>query len=194
MKVKPSVPVYTAAVLLAVSTTACLFSEEATAPPKNPANSEPKYVLANLQYSFNHRDEENLQACLGADFVFYFDPTDVGRIAGENYLIPASWGKADLKRAARNIFERAQTLSFSVAWENLGTPGEEVEYVLKENVAAELVVTLEGNVVYRGTGSGDFGFSKEAPETWKLAKWQDGTGPGAEEVSNLGFLLASFYE
>jgi len=70
---KKMLPLVAVLTLLALS---CGDEEDVTPPP--PAHT-PADVIESVEISFNKRDIETLKKSLSRDFVFYFDPDDVGQ-------------------------------------------------------------------------------------------------------------------
>ncbi|NIT35161.1 MAG: hypothetical protein GTN49_01455, partial [candidate division Zixibacteria bacterium] len=86
------------ALIIILSGTAC---EEEVEPPPPPAPlNTPAEVLKSVEISFNQRDIEILKNSLSPDFVFYFDPDDVGQNPpGSQYRIPESWSYTEFWQA-----------------------------------------------------------------------------------------------
>ncbi|MEE9456999.1 MAG: hypothetical protein V3W11_07610 [bacterium] len=191
------------AAALALMTLAC-FEEESPPAPKQFEPSSPVNVLKNVEISFNQRDINLLSAMLSENFVFHFDPRDVGRSppGGSQYVIPESWTRAEFLRAVTNMFGKAYSISLSIETDNVGQPRpEETEY-LAENVPVELLAMLnelDGYITY-GTSTFDFEryLAEGGGKYWRLTEWQDGSryhdeAPAALRPATLGTVLAVFY-
>jgi len=90
----------------AVALLALSCGEEEGVAPQEPdrfAPTSPANVLKNVGLAFTNRDVDLLKAMLSTNFVFYFDPDDVGqRVPGSQYVIPESWNRTrDFARRLR---------------------------------------------------------------------------------------------
>ncbi len=193
------------AAALALLGLAC-FNEEEGVTPRVPDRLEattPTNVLKNVEISFNQRDINLLKAMLSTEFVFYFDPRDLGQNPpGSQYVIPESWTRAEFLRAAANMFKKAHTISLSIGTGSVGEPRpEETEYQA-ENVPAELLVMLDELNGYIANSASTFEFERYLAEGggkhWRLTEWQDrgrycDEAPAALEPATLGRVLAVFY-
>jgi hypothetical protein len=182
--------------VLAALGTGCLFGDEPEEPPEVPAMTEPKYVLAHVERSFNERDKDLLNECLQADFTFYFDPGDVGQNPpGSEYLIPESWSKAEFTAACGNMFDKAYNISLSIPRDKIGKPKEGVTYFdVKKNPLDILVMVDELNGYLADQGYCDFGFGQQADGKWRMANWYDHTGAyNGDTPTTLGRILALYH-
>ena len=191
---------------VAVALLALSCGEEEGVTPRVPDRLEPTTpanVLKNVETSFNQRDINLLKAMLSENFVFYFDPRDVGQYPpGSQYVIPESWTRAEFLRAAANMFKKAYSISLSIETDNVGEPRpEETEYYV-ENVPADLLVMIDELDGYLAYGASTFEFERYLAEGggkhWRLTGWQDlgryydERFPGVEP-STIGRILALFY-
>jgi len=168
----------------AVALAALSCEETPTEPPPNPplANISPANVLGNVEISFNRRDLEVLKSALSRNFVFYFDPDDVGQSPpGSNYIIPESWTYTDFTGAVANMFENAHSISLQINKSAVGTPGENETTYKAENVTINLLVMIDE---LNGFRAGDYGYCNYAFERydgeggkklWRLTGWWDRT-------------------
>jgi hypothetical protein len=195
-----------ASVVAAVLLLAC-GEEEGVTPPPGPERllpTTPAYVLKNVEIAFNGRDVNILRAMLSENFVFHFDPRDVGSSppGGIPYIIPESWTRAEFLKAVANMFDKALRISFSIETDNVGKPRpEETEYYA-ENVPAELLVMLDELNGYIAYSASAFAFESYRAEgggkCWRLTEWRDygsyydEKAPGVSPAT-IGKILAVYY-
>ncbi len=194
-----------ASVAVAVLTLAC--GEEEGVTPRVPDRVEattPANVLENVAFSFNHRDINLLKAMLSTEFVFYFDPRDVGKNPpGSTYIIPESWSYTEFWNALGNMFDKAYSINLSIPTGRVGTPGENETKYKAENVSISLLVMIDELNGFRAdNGYCNFEFekytTKEGKKYWRLTGWWDRTSQGYDEYlgvapSSLGRVLAMYY-
>ena len=191
-------------VAVAVLTLAC--GEEEGVTPRVPDRLEatsPANVLKNVAISFNQSNIDLLKAMLSTDFVFYFDPRDVGASPpGSHYRIPESWSYTDFWQVLNNMFDEAYSISLSIPTGRVGTPAENETKYKAENVSISLLVMIdELNGYIADNGYCNFEFeryeSASGKKYWRLTGWWDRTSegydgyPGASPAS-LGRLLALY--
>ncbi len=181
--------------------------EEEGVTPRVPDRLEPTSpaaVLKNVEIAFNSRDINLLKAMLSENFVFYFDPRDVGQSppGKPEYKIPESWSYVEFWNAVGNMFGQAYSISLSIPTNRVGTPGENETNYKAENISISLLVMIdELNGFIADGGYCNFAFekytTKEDKKYWRLTGWWDRTSqsfdehPGAGGVS-LGEILALF--
>ncbi len=182
-----------------VAATALLFEscgeEDSTTPPGRYELTEPKYVLASVELSFNRGDAELLDKCLSDDFVFLFDADDVGKKVN-GYVIPASWNRRQLLRAARNMFARAHGVTLENGWREIGSPEMGETTYNAANVPLKLTVMLDAVNGYHLSGAKcNYGFIKNAGARWRLSRWRDLSREcgGCVGEWSLGSVLARYY-
>jgi hypothetical protein len=172
--------------------------------PPIPAYTSPATVLKAVQISFNQRDIEYLKQSLSPNFIFYFDPRDVGESPpGRNYIIPKSWSHDEFLNGANNMLQKAYAIDFSINTTGVGTPGEkETTYKAEGVTISLLVMTDEYNGFIVDGGYCDFAFERYATEKgerlWRLTGWWDHTSGGHDEGAavgpgSLGRVLAMYY-
>ncbi len=194
-----------ASLAVAVLTLAC--GEEEGVTPRGPDRVEatsPANVLKNVEISFNQSDIILLKAMLSTDFVFYFDPRDVGNNppGKPQYMIPESWSRYEFLQAVKNMFRHAYSISLSIPTARVGTPGENETKYKADNVSISLLVMiteLDGFIAENGYCN--FAFekytTKEGKKYWRLTGWWDFTSaaydesPGLDPTS-LGTILTLF--
>ncbi len=140
---------------------------------------------------------------LGPNFVFYFDPRDVGQSApGSHYIIPESWSRDEFLQAVNNMFTKAYSIDLTISTGNVGEPRPEATEYEAENVPAELLVMTDEINGYIGDGHCDFEFEKYTSEGgkkyWRLTAWWDRGRYCDEEFaatapSTIGRVLAIYY-
>jgi hypothetical protein len=136
---------------------------------------------------------------IGEEFVFWFDPDDVGDVVG-GYTIPAYWEKADFMQAINNMFNQAYSIDFKIpileAGEDaFGKPADGDTTFLKSNVTISLTVMVDATSGYIAQGICDFGFAKDSDSLWRLSMWKDHTAQlVCTEPSSLGEILAMYYQ
>ncbi len=191
----------------AIALLALSCGEEEGVSPQKPEGLEPTspaYVLKNVELTFNHRDINLLKAMLSANFVFYFDPRDVGQSPpGSKYVIPESWSRDEFLTAVNNMFRKAYSISLSISTGHVGTPGENETKYKAENISLSLLVMIDSLNGYRADeGYCNYEFERyttqEGKKYWRLTGWWDRTSEGMDEnpgisPSSLGRILAMYY-
>ncbi|HUV85772.1 MAG TPA: hypothetical protein VMX79_01525, partial [bacterium] len=128
-------------VVVAVLALAC--GEEEGVTPREPDRLEPTSpacVLKNVEIAFNRGDVNLLKAMLSEDFVFYFDPRDVGKNPpGSTYIIPESWSYTEFWQVLNKMFRQAYSISLSIPTGRVGTPGENETTYRADNITLSLV-------------------------------------------------------
>lgn len=188
---------------LAVAVLLLACGEEETLSPGYPTPTSPAAALKDVEISFNQRNTDLLELVLSPEFVFHFDPRDVGRSPpGGHYRIPESWTRTEFLRAVTNMYKKAHRISLSIETGSVGEPRpEETEY-RAENVPAELLVMLDELNGYIANSASTFEFERYLAEGggkhWRLTEWQDrgrycDEAPAALEPATLGRVLTVFY-
>jgi hypothetical protein len=170
------------AAALALLLLAC--GEDGVVTPRKPDRllpGAPVDVLKNTELAFNNYDLNLLKAMLSENFVFYFDPRDVGQNPPRSqYVIPESWTRTEFSRTVTNMFKKAHAISLYVNKGNVGKPEAEATEYNTEKVRTALLVMIDELSGYSGEGPCDFAFekytSKEGRKYWRLTKWRDGSG------------------
>jgi hypothetical protein len=187
-----------------VAALACEDRVHAPTPTPEPTGAEsPAEALEAVELSFNERAIKVLASALSEDFVFHFDPRDVGqRPPGSEYVIPESWSYTEFWPVAGNMFRQAYSINLSISTSRVGSPGENETTYKAENITISLLVMVdELNGFIADGGYCNFAFerydSASAKKYWRLTKWWDRTSecfdkyPGLEPTS-LGRVLALF--
>jgi hypothetical protein len=197
------------ALIFTLSTALLLLAcggEEGVTPrvPDRYEPTSPVNVLKNVEIAFNQRDINLLKAMLSSNFVFYFDPRDVGSSPpGKPYIIPVSWSYTEHVQASENMFNQAYRIDLSINTGRVGTPGENETTYRADNVTLSLLVMVDDlNGFIVNTGYCNFEFeryeSAGGKKYWRLTGWWDRTSQGYDEYpgaspSSLGRVLAMYY-
>jgi hypothetical protein len=163
----------------------------------------PALAINNVTVSFNSRDAAYLERVLTKEFVFHFDPRDVGQNppGGSNYVIPEYWTYAEFRNVILRMYKRAYAIDLAIPTASIGGPASGAETYLAENVSISFLVMIdELNGYIANCGYCDFEFEKyyeNGEGRWRLTGWWDHTspyidaGPGLMPQS-LGRVLAYF--
>jgi hypothetical protein len=163
--------------------------------------ASPRLVLVNVETAFNHRDVNLLKAMLSENFVFYFNPEDVGQNppGGSGYVIPESWAHTEFWQAVYRLFQLAYSIDMTIRAGDVGEPGPEATTYGAENIRVEFLVMVDENNGFICDGRCDFEFEKylggDGRHYWRLTAWWDNTSHyfDAEAVpTSLGRILALF--
>jgi hypothetical protein len=190
--------------LIALLALAC--GEEEGVTPREPERLEPTSpvnVLKNVEKSFNQSDINLLKAMLSENFVFYFDPRDVGNSPpGSEYVIPESWNRGEFLEAVNDLYKKAFRVSLSITTDNVGEPRPEATEYYAENVPVELLAMIDERNGFLAEGSCTFEFERYLTEgggkRWYLTAWRDrgdysDQEPATGDPSTIGRVLAYFY-
>jgi len=191
------------AAALALMALACFNEEEPPPAPTHPEPTSPANVLKNVEISFNQRDVNLLKAMLSTNFVFYFDPRDVGKNPpGSHYVIPESWSYTEFWQALNNMFDKAYAINLSIPTGRVGTPGENETTYRADNISLSLLVMVdELNGFIADNGYCNFEFeryeSAAGKKYWRLTGWWDRTSQGYDEFpgvtpTSFGKVIATF--
>jgi hypothetical protein len=183
---------------LLLSFTAC--DDSGTTPPPLPGNT-PAEVLELIEDYFSGRDVIDLERLLTADFVFYFDDSDVGTLVGD-YIIPESWTLTDFLSAVSRVFDNAYSIDISITSANVGEPGSDDTTYTAENIQIQFLVFVDTVNGYLAQGFVTFEFeavyNEKNEKEWRVAAWRDFTSPtesGGRSVTEASFgeILAIFH-
>jgi len=191
----------------AVALLALSCGEEEGVTPREPDRLEPTSpagVLKNVEISFNRHDINLLKAMLSGNFVFYFDPRDMGQYppGKPGYRIPGAWSRTEFLQAVKNMFDKAYSINLSIPTGRVGTPGENETTYRADNITLSLVVMIdELNGFIADNGYCNFEFerydSTAGKKYWRLTAWRDRTSQGYDEYpgvepASLGRILWLF--
>ncbi len=175
--------------LLAIVALVQCFSEPGNGEPVTwyPDFETPFQCLSNLLYTYEHyRDEPNIidkyKLVLDPQYVFYFDPEDVGTWVGD-YQIPTSWTYEEDWRATKNMFNLAHSIALDIpilnqGEEYFGTPADDATVFPRNNVTINLLLMVDESNGFQATGFCDFEFAKNENGEWHLIVWWDRTASG----------------
>ncbi|HUU57120.1 MAG TPA: hypothetical protein VMW93_07250 [bacterium] len=139
-------------------------------------STSPRAVLVNVETAFNRGDLNLLKAMLSENFVFYFDPEDVGQMVPGG-IIPETCNYAEFIRTVENLFRLSYSVSMTINTEHVGAPGSGANTFRAEDVDAELIVMMDEVSGYWGESLCDLEFekyrSKSGAYYWHLTKWWD---------------------
>ncbi|HUU57099.1 MAG TPA: hypothetical protein VMW93_07145 [bacterium] len=171
-----------ATALAALLFTGCLFSPpEIEDPEAPPVMNSPANVLKTIEIAYNQRNIRYYKSALSENFVFYFDPRDVGQTPPVGtYIIPETWSYTDDWRATDRMFQKAYDISLTIPTARVGTPEPDDNIYKANNISIKLLVMVEElNGYIADMGYCNFEFEKyknEANEDrWRLRKWWDNT-------------------
>ena len=182
-----------AAALAAALLLACGGDDEITTPTPV-VNDTPANCLKVVEGSWNSRDYHRYRATLSPNFVFYFNPNDIGDDV-EGYIIPVSWDYVEMNAAIQHMFNEAYSIKISIPTSGVGTPGDEdtIWHAENVNIGFELL-TSPGNGWRIGAGYCNFEFEKyedNGADHWRLTKWWDYTREARAAASIPGLAPAS---
>ncbi len=189
-------------IVSALALVALISCDEETA-SYYPDLSSPYGVLTELVYCFNNHQEDGIinrmDAVLSPNFIFYFDPEDVGDYVGY-YEIPVFWTKTELMSAVRNMFNQAYSIELQIpildeSEDAFGKPGEGDTAFTRINVYVNLLLMVDESNGYQAQGFCDFEFGKDGSGNWPITIWWDRTVMVLMTTSpvSLGKILAFFY-
>jgi hypothetical protein len=196
--------IITAGFLLAILVAAC--GEEGTTidtVEPRPLPVSPAVAITNVEIAFNQRGLGRLGEVIGPEFVFYFDPGDVGwnPPGGSQYVIPESWSRTEFLATVGNLLTTAYSIDLSITTSGIGEPAAGAETYRAEGVPVSLLVMIdELNGYIANGGYCNFEFEKyyaanDEPR-WRLTGWWDKTRADADAASipaSLGCVLAMYY-
>jgi hypothetical protein len=171
----------TAAAALAL--TGCPFKPPDEEPPKQPVEmTSPANVLKNVEIAYNQRNIDLYKKTLSTNFVFYFDPRDIGKSppGRPGYKIPESWSYTTDWQATYNMFNKAYSINLSIPTGRVGEPEPEENEYQADNISISLVVMIdELNGYAADEGYCNFKFEKyqneQSEDRWRLIAWWDRT-------------------
>jgi hypothetical protein len=167
-------------VVALVAALACEDRVHAPTPTPEPTGAEsPAEALEAVELSFNERAIKVLASALSEDFVFYFDPRDVGsNPPGSQYRIPESWSYTEFWQALNNMFRQAYSINLAIPTGRVGSPGENETTYKAENVRISLLVMIDSlNGFIADGGYCNFAFERydaaSGKKYWRLTGWWD---------------------
>jgi hypothetical protein len=178
---------------LALALLALSCGEEELPPPPPPPQlfGSPAGVLGAVEYSFNHRDIDLLKKSLSPNFVFYANPSEIGRPRPEGtpYRPPPSYSFTEFWHIAYNMFNSAYAINLSISTGGVGEPGPEENTFRAGDVELSLLVAVDEKSGYLAEGPCYFEFEKyktgQGRDRWRLTNWWDDTEGGGEEPPSI---------
>jgi hypothetical protein len=167
-----------------------------------PQGNTPAYALELVEESFNRRGISVLDGVLSTDFVFYFDPNNVGDEI-EGFIIPVAWGRDSHMEACSNMFSEAYSIDFDIVTESIEDPEEGATTFVTNDVQIDIRVMVDAVNGYRAKGVCDFVFVNDTSagcDDWKVSEWYDKTASAGSvglsataTESSFGTILAMYY-
>lgn len=179
----------------------CALEEPAGPTAPTLVNDTPANCLKVLAASWSAKDYGRFKACLAPDFVFDFNPSDVGRKV-EGYAIPHYWTYEEMLGMTQNMYVLAASLECGIPVTAVGTPGGNDDTWNAINIPISLTI-LQGPEDGCRVGAGYCYYAFErydegGARRWRLTEWWDftraGTAPpqGNIEPTSLGLALALY--
>ncbi len=180
---------------------ACGEEEKITKGPLA-VNNTPANCLKVVAASWCDKDYNRFKPCLSPDFVFYFNPNDVGASIG-GYTIPESWNRTEMLAAIQNMLDEAYAIDMSIPTAKVGKPGSSATTWRANNIVISMTLYTAPGTGYRiGAGYCNFAFEKYEENNearWRLTAWWDFTSESRAaaavpnvEPSSLGRVLAVY--
>ncbi len=186
-----------AAALAALLSAACFSEDPVETPTLEPiVNDSPVNCLRLTERSWVTGNFALFKPCLSPNFIFYFNPNDVGQTV-EGYVIPVSWNRAEMLAAIRKMFNQAYGIEMDIPTNGVGTPGSGATTWPADNITITMVLYTEAGTGYRiGAGYCNFAFEKyddEGKDRWRLTDWWDYTSESRDgSETSLGKVLTIF--
>lgn len=173
---------------------ACGVEEPTETQPPAIVNDSPANCLKAVAAAWSDKDYGRFKECLAADFVFDFNPADVGtKVRG--YPIPATWTYDDILNTTLNMFTLAESVSCGIPVDEVGTPGANAGTWRATNIPFNLTIMEDAESGYRvGAGYCYFTFESytdNGQRRWRLTEWWDFTRAGNATAANLGITPTS---
>jgi len=171
-------PLTTFVFLLATLTGFSGCSRAPTAPSSTPSwyeRTQPRYALADVEIAINSFDRAQLEACLAADFVYYFDPAEIGE-QYNGYTVPVFWDRDTFVAAVDAFIEHTASVEVNTAWQTCEAPAPAETTYYAANFPFLATVIADNGAGYRlDEGNCNYAFERDARGKWTLAKWWDRT-------------------
>lgn len=178
--------------LLIGSLSSCIFDPKPTPVDNGGGGNTHDYlpldkkvnVLFNLQQAYNYREIDPYKALLDPnDFVFFFEPGDVG--GPDN--IPASWGYSEEVASATNMFNKGggqkdnPILSITLelvdydkaTWTEFDPTGQPGVYETFVSYIFSIDTENETTYVTTGNERAQFRVRQDGNGLWHLVQWND---------------------
>jgi hypothetical protein len=174
--------IFGAVTLAGIAFSGCLFGAPPEEEEQEPVEmTNPAAVLTNIVVAYNQGNIDLYKSALSPNFVFYFDPDDVGQNPPVgNYVIPESWSYTEDWKATYNMFEGAYSIDLAIPTGGIGKPEEGATTYRAENITISLLVMVdELNGYISNQGYCDFEFEEyqnnSGQDRWRLTGWWDNT-------------------
>ncbi|MGD8718774.1 MAG: hypothetical protein PVH29_08125 [Candidatus Zixiibacteriota bacterium] len=175
--------IFGAVALAGIAFSGCLFGAPPDVPEQEPVEmTSPAAVITNISVAYNQRNIDLYKAAMSSNFVFYFNPADVGQNppGGSTYVIPESWTYTEDWQATDRMFQLAYSIDLAIPTGSIGEPEEGATTYRAENVTISLLVMVdELNGYIANQGFCDFEFEQyknnNGEYRWRLTGWWDNT-------------------
>lgn len=136
--------------------------------------------LKNIERSYNDRNINLYKVCLSPNFIFYFNPNDIGQNPSGNYVIPESWNYTEDWNATSNMFQEAYKIYLTIPTSGIADPQPGENSFNADNISIDLTVMETADKGYKvGGGFCNFEFEKfkndEGEDRWRIKNWWDFT-------------------
>jgi hypothetical protein len=152
-------------------------------PPPSPAA-----IVESIEVSFNTRDIDDLKGCLASDFIFYFDPEDVGGGA-DGYIIPESWRREEFLSAAETMFDVTYGVDISIDASEVDDPIINDKKYTAAGVPVRFLIMVDAvsGFFAQGTFTFEFGgeYNAKHGNEWFVIAWRDFTAPDSKRYRNV---------
>lgn len=168
-------PAFACAITLVALLYGCSQDPTSPTPTAWYKRTEPRYVLADVAIALREGNRAGIEACLAPDFVFYFDPAEIGKTYA-GYTVPVYWDRAAFVAAGEAFLSEVDSMDVDNEWETCGTPaaGETTYYSPNHSFWAEVI--MRGGTGYRlDEGQCHYAFMRDDAGKWALTKWWDRT-------------------
>jgi hypothetical protein len=192
-------------IFLALALTLACGEEGTTIDPvePRPLPVSPAVAITNVEIAFNQRGLGRLGEVIGPEFVFYFDPGDVGwnPPGGSQYVIPESWSRTEFLSTVGNLLTNAYSVDLSIPNTGIGQPAAGAETYRAENVTMSFLVMIDELTGFiSNMGYFNFEFEKyynaNGEPRWRLTGWWDKTHlnlDAAAAPTSFGRILAVYH-
>jgi hypothetical protein len=189
-------PIVILAAVVLVSFNACENGGTTQPPPPYEIIS----LIESIELSFNIRDIEDLEVCLASDFIFCFDPKDVGEETGE-YIIPESWTRDQFIDIVGYIFDVVYSIDLKIDTSVIHNPITDDKTYTAADVPVRFLIMIDPVSGFLAQGTFTFELRAEYDRYhrnyWYVTTWRDFTGldnPGERNIvpASFGVILANF--
>jgi len=153
----------------------------------------PEDCVANVEKAFGYGDVNLLKKTLSPDFLFHFNPNDVGAVVN-GYTIPRSWTYADFVLATGKMFKFASAVRLAV--NEIPAPTTTPKFTAQRIPITILVMGDDRNGGRFEYSDCDLEFTRYATAdgvAWRLTGWWDNSLPGYSPMLSIGRLFVYYY-